>query len=244
VKNYINLQRIKILFLNINKSGQRLIVFVGFLFSLLLLGACDSGILSKSKEEGVMEFDSKGVDPAHPLYSFAPSSATLKFKGEKFAIEMSIMGMFNTTILADNKKKTVAQTVKFLDIKQACVEKGPELNAENDKYALKIEETSETKEILGFKCHRLKVSKRDNPNDHFDAWYTTELGTEDINSLTPYNKVKGMLMDYRIERMGMELHFVAKSFNKVEVPDKTFDIPASMKIVSRPEMEKFIEGLQ
>lgn len=220
-------------------AGLVLLLFLGF-----SLSTCEGGLLSKSKEEGEIEFETKGVDPSHPLYGFAPSSALMKFKGEKVAIEMSIMGMFNTTILADNKKKTMAQTVKFLDIKQACIEKEPEILTENAKYELNIEETSDTKEILGFKCHRLIVSRKDDPAKKFDAWYTTELGNEDSNLLTPYAGIKGMLLDYRVERMGMELHFMAKSFNPVQVPDKAFEIPASMKIVTRAEMEKFIEDLQ
>lgn len=230
--------------MNILNFRQQLFVLIAFASLFLLNTACENSPLSSSKKEGLIEFDTKGVDPKHPLYGFAPSSATLKFKEEKFSIEMSIMGMFNTTIIADNTKKSMAQTVKFLDIKQACVERGAELDEDNSKYALKIEETSETKDIIGFKCHKIRVSKVGDPTDHFDAWYTKELGTEDVNALTPYAAVKGMLMDYRVERMGMELHFLAKKYEQIEIPDKSFEIPASMKIVSRPEMEQFIEGLQ
>lgn len=216
--------------------------------ALSLLGvfavSCSGGIASKSSQEGILEFDTKGVDPKHPLYDFAPSSATMKFKNEKMAIEMSVMGMFNTAILVDNKKKTMAQTVKFLDIKQACIEKEKDIEEENLRNQLKIEETGDTKKILGFKCRKLHVTKMNDPSISFDAWYTKDLGAEDCNALTPYAGVKGMLMDYRVERMGMELHFVAKHFNQVEVPDKTFDVPASMKIISKEEMQKFIEGLK
>lgn len=209
-----------------------------------LFSACHEGILSHSKEEGILEFDTKGVDPKHPLYGLAPATATLKFKGEKFSVEMSIMSMFNTSILADNKKKTMAQTVKFLDIKQACIDREEALAEENAKNALKIEETDETKEMLGFECHKVKVTKRSDPSVQYDAWYTKELGTEDCNVLTPYHEIKGMMMDYRVERMGMELHFVARKFIPEVVPDKAFEIPASMKIVSRAEMEKLIQDLQ
>lgn len=229
-------------------SQSRFVVALTSLVLVLFLASvfsrCEGGLLSKSKEEGEIEFDTKGVDPTHPLYGFAPNSANMKFKGDKVAIEMSIMGMFNTTILADNKKKQMAQTVKFLDMKQACIEKGPEIDAENLKYELIIEEMPETKEIIGFECHRLKVTRKDDPTKQFDAWYTTELGNENSNALTPYAVVKGILLDYRIERMGMELQFTAKSFNPVQIPDKSFDIPASMKIVTRAEMEKFIKDLQ
>ena len=89
-----------------------------------MLFGCNSCSLDKTggTEEGIIEFDTKAIDEQHPLYGLAPSSATLKYKKDKFAIEMSTMGMFNTAIIGDTKAKTVAQTVKFMDIKQACIE--------------------------------------------------------------------------------------------------------------------------
>ncbi|MBL7910783.1 MAG: hypothetical protein JNJ41_07000 [Bacteroidia bacterium] len=195
-------------------------------------------------EEGIIEFDTKAIDEQHPLYGLAPSSATLKYKKEKFAIEMSTMGMFNTAIIGDTKAKTVAQTVKFMDIKQACIENEKDIITDNLDFALKIEETKETKKIVGLKAHKLKVTMANNPTVTFDAWYTKDLGMEDCNVLNPYAQVKGVLLDYRVKKMGLEMHFIAKKLSKVEVPDNTFEIPASMKIVSKEEMAKFFANLQ
>jgi hypothetical protein len=215
-------------------------IFRSFLVALLVFLFNSCGPEGKGgKEEGLIEFDTKGVDEKHPLYGLAPSSATLKFKGDKFAIEMSTMGMFNTTIIGDYKAKTITQTVKFLDIKQACIQNEADIIAENQDFLLKIEESSETKKIAGLKCHKAKVTKVHEPNVSFDVWYTKELGMENCNALTPYAELKGVLMDYRIKKMGLEMHFVAKSYKNVNIPDNTFEIPASMKIISQEEMAKF-----
>jgi hypothetical protein len=222
----------------------RIVFRTGFFLLLFTLVSCSEGDKAGAKEEGIIEFDTKGVDPTHPLYGFAPSQATLKFKGDKFIIEMSTMGMFNTSVILDSKAKTIAQTVKFLDIKQACIEHEKDLVEDNADYALKIEETKETKKIIGFKCYKAKVTKIKDPDAKFDVWYTKELGMENCNALTPYAQLKGILLDYRIEKMGMELHFLAKSYKNIQVPDNSFEIPASMKIVSKDEMEKFIKNLQ
>lgn len=190
-----------------------------------------------------MEFETIAVDKNDPLFDLAPSAATLKFKKEKFAIEMSVMGFFSMSIIGDSKTKTLAQTVKFMNIKQACIETQKELQAENLNYPLKFEETSETKEIVGLKCHKVKVTKLAAPYGSFDIWYTKELGMADCNNLTVYAPIKGVLIDYQIRKMGLELHFIAKSYKPEEVPDNTFEIPASMKIVSKEEMAKVFEGL-
>lgn len=210
---------------------------------ILNFSACNSDRVSED-EEGLIEFDTKAVDETHPLYGFAPSTATLKFKGNRFVIEMSTMGMFNTSIIGDSKAKTMAQTVKFMNIKEACIENEADLAVNNKEYQIKIEETSETKDIIGFKCHKIKVTKLNEPGVSFDAWYTKELGMENCNNLTPYASVKGILMDYRIKKMGMEMHFLAKSYKHIEIPDRDFEIPASMKIVSKEKMSEFFNGLQ
>jgi hypothetical protein len=210
----------------------------------LLFSFCDGNKKEGGKDEGVIEFETKAVDNEHPLAGLAPSAATLKYKKDKFIMEMSTMGMFNTTIIGDLKAKTMAQTVKFMDIKQACVENANDVAAENKDYELKIEETKETKKIAGLKCYKLKVTMASNPSVKFDAWYTKELGMENCNDLNPYHAVKGVLMDYRAKKMGMEMHFLDKSVTHPEIPDNTFEIPASLKIVSKEEMKKFFDNLQ
>lgn len=211
---------------------------------MFLFTACDADKKSGAREEGMIEFDTRAVDESHPLYGFAPSSATLKFKEDRFIIEMSTMGMFNTSIIGDAKAKTLAQTIKFMNIKQACIEHEKDLAADNADFALKIEETNESKDIIGLKAHKIRVTKVNEPKVTFDAWYTKDLGMENCNSLTPYASVKGVLLDYRVKKMGMEMHFLAKSYKSMEIPDNTFDIPASMKIVSKEEMAKFFADLQ
>lgn len=217
--------------------------FAALFFALVIVFSSCGHLGKGGNEEGVIEFDTKAIDEKHPLYNLAPTAATLKFKKEKFIIEMSVMGMFNTSIIGDSKAKTMAQTVKFLDVKQACVENEKDLVLDNEDYVLKIEETSDTKDIIGLKCHKAKVTKLNEPAATFDVWYTKDLGMEDANALTPYAQLKGVLIDYRIKKMGLEMHFMAKSYKSTEIADNTFEIPASMKIVSKEEMAKFFAKL-
>lgn len=212
--------------------------FLTLISLLLLISSCESEKTTTNQDEGIIEFNATAVDKKHPLYHLAPSSATLKYKKQKFALEMSSMGMFNTSIIGDIKAKTVTQTVKFLDIKQACVENEKDIVEDNRNFEINIEETTETKKILGLESHKIKVTLVNDTNTKFDAWYTKELGMPDCNSLNPYAQIKGVLLDYRVKKMGLEMHFVAKAIKKVEVSEKTFEVPLSMKRVDKEEMEK------
>lgn len=219
-----------------------LLLVIGISFSLLTVSCGNEK--EGGQNEGVIEFDTKAIDQTHPLSGLAPGSATLKYKNDKFIMEMSTMGMFNTSIIGNTTDKTMTQTVKFMDIKQYCTDKYEEIQRENEAYKLNIEETSDTKNILGYKCFKLKVSMVANPSVTFDAWYTKDLGMENCNLLTPYAAVKGVLLDYRAKKMGLEMRFLAKSVKHLEVPDETFDIPENLKPVSKEEMAKFFANLQ
>lgn len=219
------------------------VLFTLTLLFFSILVSCKSET-DKISDEGLIEYDTKVVDENHPLAGLAPSSATLKFKKQKFIMEMSTMGMFNTMFMVDFNNKTLTQMVKFMDVKQACIETEKDIRAENSMYKLKIEETNETKVIAGYNCYKLKVTMVDDPTKTFDAYYTKEMEVDHVNSLSPYASVKGMLMQYRLKKMGLELQFTARSVKCVEIPDNTFELPAYFKIVSREEMAKFFSGLQ
>ncbi len=211
---------------------------------LLFLFSCGDKNKASGDQEGVIEFVTRAIDETHPLYGFAPDAATLKFKKNKFVMDMSTMGMFNMSIIGDTRTQTMAQTIKFMNIKQVCYETAEDLKNDNLQNQLKFEETKETRDILGFKCYKVKVIKVNEPGVKFDAWYTKELGMDSSNLLTPYAAIKGVLLDYRIKKWGMEMRFVAKSFKNVEVPDNSFDVPPGMEVVTREQMDKFFKDLQ
>lgn len=194
--------------------------------------------------EGVIEYNASVVDESHPMAGLAPSSATVKFKGNKFELEMSTMGIFNTMFVSDPSRKTLTQMVKFMDIKNACVEHESDLIAENKNYELKFEESKEVKKIAGYQCKKVKVTMVSDPKVTFDVYYTDELGTDSINELSPYKPIKGMLMQYRLKKLGLEMCFTATSVKKEEIKDETFEIPSYYKIVTRNEMEQLFADIQ
>jgi hypothetical protein len=221
----------------------------GLIYSLLiatasiLLFSCKSDKGEGQADEGIIEFVTTPTNKADPLYDLAPNEATLKFKDGKFLMTMSVMGVFNTSLIGDTRAKTLTQTVRFMNIKQYCIEREKHIEESNNDYQLKFEETNETREIVGLKCYKVRVTKIKDPGDKFDIWYTKDLGMEDSNILTPYADIKGVLIDYRIKKMGLELRFLARSYRNVKVPDSEFKIADNLKEVSREEMARIFTEL-
>lgn len=194
--------------------------------------------------EGLIEYNAEVVDQNHPMAGLAPSSATVKFKKNKVQLEMSTMGIFNTIFISNPAQKTLTQMVKFMDLKNACIQRECDLVDENKNYALNFVETDEIKKIAGYDCKKVKVDMVNNPGVTFDIYYTTELGMDSVNNIGPYKKIKGMLMQYRLKKLGLEMCFTATSVKKQEVKEDVFEVPPYYKIVTRSEMEKLFADIQ
>lgn len=205
---------------------------------ILWLSSSCSGQKNKGISEGVIEYSAEVVDESHPLAGLAPGSATVKFKNDDLLVEMSTMGIFNTSFISDPHKKTLSQLIKFMDLKNACIQSEKDLMSEGSDYALKLEETKETKVIAGYKCKKVKATMVNDPSVTFDVFYTDEIGVDSINYLGPYRQLKGILMDYRLKKLGIEMRFVATSVKQEEVSDQSFEVPSFYKIVTRSEMDQ------
>ena len=221
------------------------IFFISAFFSLLALVSCsDSKRAENALTEGVIEYNAEVVDQSHPMAGLAPGSATVKFKGNRLQVEMSTMGIFNTIFISDPGKKTLTQMVKFMDIKNACIQTEADLVQDNKVYELKLEEVKGTKKIAGYNCKKVKATYVNNPSESFEVYYTQDLGLDSINNIGPYKQLKGMLMQYRLKKLGLEMCFTATAVKAEEIKEDVFEVPAFYKIVTRDEMEKLFEDIQ
>ena len=213
--------------------------------TICLFYSCNEDKTEKNAlTEGTIEYKATVVNENSPMAGFAPGSAIVNFKNNNLQVEMSVMGLLNTSFISKPQDHTLTQMVKFFDIKSACIQKEEELTAENKEYEIKLQETKETKVIAGYKCKKVIASMLNNPANVFDVYYTTDLGKDSINHIGPYKDIKGMLMQYRLKKLGLELCFTATSVKKVEVKEDVFEVPSYYKIVSRPEMDKLFADFQ
>ncbi len=178
------------------------------------------------------------------MASLAPGKMTVKFKKELFASEMSVMGVFTTTFISNPIKKNLTVLVKMFDVKQACIDDEKAIKAECDAYKLEFEETKETKVIAGYKCKKVIVTMSDDPTIKYDVYYTEELNVTNPNFSNPYNKINGMLMQFRLKKFGLEMEFTAQGVTKEDVPDETFELPAYYKVITKAEMDEVFKSIQ
>ena len=213
-------------------------------FLTILISSCKYAN-PKYISEGIIEYDAKPIDESNPMAGYAPGKMTVKFKKNLQAAEMSVMGgLFTTSFIFNPQKKTLTQLVKMLDLKQACIESEKDIAEENKNYKLNFEETGDSKEIAGYKCKKMIATMDDDPSAKFDVWYTDELNVTNPNENTPYDAVKGMLMQYRLKKLGLEMEFTAVGVQKEKIADTEFELPSYYKVITVKEMEEFFKSLQ
>ncbi len=82
----------------------------------------------------------------------------------------------------------------------------------------------EEKEIAGLNCKKAIGKYLDGSNPDFTIWYTEELEVEEPNFYNPYAEIKGVLMEFQVERFGLVSEMKAESFSEELPEEHTFQL--------------------
>jgi GLPGLI family protein len=215
-------------------------------FFIVFAYGCGSKSGGNGISEGVIEYDAEPVDKAHPMADLAPTKMTVKFKENKSCVDLSAgMGLFSTSFISDPDSRTMIQLVKLLNKKYAHVFDTIELRKENEKTPkMVVQKTNETKMIAKYKCKKAHISFPGTDNPGFDVFYTTDIDIQNPNWSNPFSEIEGVMMEYQMTRHGMEMHFIARAVNCIEVDDAVFEVPEDYKVIGKPELDDLFEAFQ
>ncbi|NUM49644.1 MAG: hypothetical protein HUU48_00890 [Flavobacteriales bacterium] len=218
-----------------------------FLFlSLLIALISGCGKKFSSNSEGVIEFEVTypKMDPSHFMLDFLPKSMEQRFKNNTFITELSAgMGMFRTCFIIDCNDKKFTHFVKLINKKYILTlnEEGVnEMNQIMPTYI--VTPSSETKEIAGYLCKKATVTV-ENSGEVFDIFYTDEIDIDEPNWATQYSEIKGVLMEYQLEKYGLCMRITAKNVSFGSVEDNSLKQPEGYQHVSIDRMDKEMEEI-
>lgn len=100
----------------------------------------------------------------------------------------------------------------------------------------KVEETTETKMIAGYKCRKVLVHITTGGKTTTSAiYYTTDIPpvyNDTYNNGFDIN-IPGFIMQYSVTQEGIETLFTAEKVEAKPVSDSIFDIPAGYEVMQR-----------
>lgn len=107
---------------------------------------------------------------------------------------------------------------------------------------MEIQETSETKDIAGFKC-RKSIVRLPLTDETFEIFYTDEINLKHPNVTNPYKDVKGVLMEFELNLLYLKMRFVAEKYQISDDYDFKNKPPDNSKLVSRDQMTQILNRL-
>lgn len=214
---------------------------------LLFTGSC--GNMEPAVSEGIITY---GISYPRPIEDkwmekLMPSEMEMQFKNNNINTELTFgLGMIKIGYITNTEDKRLHQMLKFMRKRNVSHRSIKEIDALLSQVPNhKIELLPDTKTIAGFLCHKAMV-KVESPIDPYiyDLWYTKEIKIKEPNWFTQFKSIPGVLMEYRLEKFNVIMHFTAIDVEKSEIKDTKFKVPEKYKEISIDAMEKTFEELK
>ena len=227
------------------KQFFKLLTIIGL--PLLFAGTCEES--GSAVTEGIITYDISYPRPIEDKWmeKLMPSEMEMQFKNNNINTELTFgLGMIKIGYITNTQDKHLHEMLKFMrkkNVSHRGTKQVNELIAQIPNH--KFELLPDTKSIAGYLCHKAQV-KVDSPNNQYfyDLWYTNQINIKDPNWCTPFKEIPGVLMEYRVERFNVVMHFTAVEVEKTEILDTEFMVPKKYKEISIEAMEKNLMDLK
>jgi hypothetical protein len=220
-------------------------IALSFLFMLLVISCGEKkpkGIYSEGKLEYRITYLNAKEDNYDP--SFLPKKMVLEFNQDFCIFRIDgFMGMFrlgNITYFKNHKVKT---HLKVLDKNYAFVGSRNEMMCCFDcMQDMVIEKDTAIIDMAGLKSNKATISFKNN-DEKFDIYYTHDIQLTKPNATNPYNKIDGVLTNFRLKMGPYLMQFSATRFTPELASDSEMLIPKDAYEVNREEMVAILDRL-
>lgn len=214
---------------------------------MLLASTCEQ--TGGSVDQGIITYDISYPRPIEDKWmeKLMPSEMEMQFKNDQINTELTFgLGMIKIGFISNTKDKQLHELLKFMrnrNVSHRGTEQVEDLLGKIPNHTIELK--PDTKSIVGYLCNRAQI-KVESPTDPYtyDLWYTNEIKVKDPNWCTPFRDIPGVLMEYRVERFNVVMHFTAVEVQQTEIQDTEFLVPAKYKEISIEAMEKNLEELK
>ena len=116
-----------------------------------------------------------------------------------------------------------------------------EVKKRNASFLTSLKMVEGTKEIAGYKCKKAQAVLASGAT--VDVYYTDELGYDNINWSNPYSDIKGVLMEFQVEKYGLTMKLTAREVTTESVEASEFEIKGDFKKIPIEEMEDMLRKI-
>lgn len=182
---------------------------------------------------------------AHTMSFLFPKEMNLFFKdGKQRANFKGNMGLYSLDFIHFNQSDSFYTLLQVLDKKlYVPPTKSNDIfifrNYSNNEIEFAADEP---RIIAGYNCEKATIKNSEN-NNQINIWFTREIGLDNPNRNTPFEKIPGVMLEFEANYNGIVLIFAADKILVSEIPEEQFSVPDDYKLSSISEIESLIQGV-
>jgi len=216
---------------------MKIISLFTLLFGFTVLATAQ---ITDSKIVYEMKMSSDNPELEMQLAMMDGSSLEMIIYGDLTKQTVAIGGFMTTTTISDAKR---GETLTLMDgmmgkIAMSINDEDKPKEEEGESADIEIELVDETKEILGYTCHKALIIDSDGNESIF--WYSKEIQSPKTESQYFQSELPGLPLEFIIVSQDVTMQFIATEFSKkLKKEDKeiNLDIPEGYTEMSPEEMQ-------
>lgn len=222
--------------------ANTLLVFI--FAAVAIFGCAEEKPFHKHVSEGVIEYDVTypELDSSNIMLEMLPSKMIMTFKKDKFKSELkTAAGIIEMSVIADYSTQKMYNLVKIFSDKYVLeMNKSEAIIMTATLPPFQIEKQDEVVKIADAKCDKLILNFGSAKKESYTFYETHEVDLQEPNWCTPYNEIKGVLLDYRIENYGMNMRLRAIRIIPGDVDDDEFKINEGYEDLTPQEFNSLV----
>lgn len=205
----------------------------------LLQWTCGEGLLQRRLTEGVIEYalSFPDYDPNGLMSGMLPERTTITFADGQQVAELSAgMGVFRTTLIADNETEQLDYLLSILSKKiVARMHERDMQHFNKDGRAFTILYTGQVDTIAGYPCRKAVAIFNDIRKPEIELYYTDRIQLENPNWFGPFSDIPGVLLSYEVVQYGMRMRLDAVAVTTGPIDPSKFEVKKEYEPVA-PEV--------
>lgn len=214
----------------------KLIYSICLITGIILVGCAPKASL---KDEGTIVYDIVYAQDQQQKVAnkTLPKRMIVKYQKHKLLNQIEGMGgMVTLTFIQDKDQNISHYLVKLLNQKIYYTDTLGEITTNlmfSDSSAITITPSHEKKEILGYSCNSATIEVGNSAHSTFNIYYTNEIGQTNPNQNTPFEPIKGIMLEFGMTLSNVQVKLVANSVEAGGIDSTTFAIPDDYKKMNK-----------
>ena len=200
---------------------MRLSIFLLFFLSISLL-SCESSKITSGEIEYEITYPYNKLSKLMEM--MLPKTMTIVFKDDKMLTTIKKGNWFTTKVISNESTKELEMRLSMgSDIYNTNLKKDDITALLNSQPKYNFSKASEGDDIIECSTNYYEVDNSADSVEAFSSAFTTDFSIQNASWFSSYNEVKGMPLEYLIDRYGLIMKVKATKLTVRDVEDSEFD---------------------